>query len=310
MSTGMVRCAIAAVSLLLAPALHAQSKPPCRSTVVGDLHIEHFDGKIFPGSHTLRVWLPPGYSDPANASHTYPVLYMLDGQELFDVCTSGSDHEWQIDETLTRLIQAGTVEPLIVVGIDHSGEREDEFLPYADSFFQPNLKPHGMQYPEFLANEILPRIAKEYRVRAGRANTAIGGSSYGAIAALDVLIARPMVFGLGLIESPSMQVGNGELVRATQNLELAPQRIFIGVGTEEMISSADEDRQRGLSATAINSAMVRSVSSLAANFRADGSDVKFVVAPGAHHNKQAWSERFATAIQFLFPTQSTPGSHQ
>ena len=297
--------AVALISILLSFAAHAQNKPQCRSTVVGDLRIEHFEGKIFSGTHTLRVWLPPGYSDAANSNRKYPVLYMLDGQYLFDVCTSEFGSEWQIDETLTRLIQAGAIEPLIVVGIDHAGEqRLDEFLPYADAAFHPDLKPHGNEYPRFLADEIVPRIAQEYRVRPGRTNTAIGGSSYGAIVVLDALITRPMMFGRGLIESPSAQVGNGALVRDSRDLELGPERIYIGVGTEELISTEDEDRKRGLSAAAINSAMVRSVNSLAANFRADGSDVKLVIALGAHHSVHAWAERFAAAIQFLFPAES------
>lgn len=305
MSKGQVGRVIALLSCFLPLTVYAQNKPTCRSAVVGDLRVEQFEGKIFTGVHTLRVWLPPGYSDPANSNRTYPVLYMLDGQNLFDTCTSGFAHEWQIDETMTRLIHAGAVEPLIVVGIDHAGKsRADEFIPFADSFFDPDLKPHGTEYPEFLANEVLPRIASKYRVRGGRLNTAIGGSSFGAIAAIDALISRPLVFGRGLIESPSMQIGNGELVRETRDLEFAPERVYVGVGTEEMVSTADEDRKRGASAAEFDSAMVRSVTALAANFRADGSEVKLVIAQGAHHNELAWAERFAAAIQFLFPAES------
>ncbi|HEV2578414.1 MAG TPA: alpha/beta hydrolase-fold protein [Acidobacteriaceae bacterium] len=299
------RC-IALLSLLFPLAVNPQVKPSCHSTVVGDLRAEHIDSKVFSGSHTLRVWLPPGYSDPANASRTYPVLYMLDGQNLFDVCTSAFGHEWQIDETLTRLIQAGSVEPLIVVGVDNAGkERADEFLPAPDSLYDPDLKPHGVDYPSFLADEIVPHIAKEYRVRTGRSNTAIGGSSYGGIAALDVLIARPMVFGLGLIESPSLQTGNGELIRATRGLLLPPARIFIGAGTDELVSNADDDRKRGVSADVINSDFVHATNMLADNFRnLDGTEMKLVITPGAHHNETAWAERFSAAAQFLFPEES------
>ncbi len=299
--------AVLLLSVLLSLPVSAQDKSACHSTVKGDLHVEHFDGKIFPGPQTLRIWLPPGYSDSTNAHKTYPVLYMLDGQNLFDVCTSAFKHEWQIDETLARLIESGSVEPLIVVGVDHAGDRRaDEFLPYPDAAFEPDLEPHGARYPEFLANEILPLVSNKYRVRTGRSNTAIGGSSYGGIAALYALISRPLVFGRGLIESPSMQVGNGALVRETSYLEVAPERIYIGVGTEEMVSSADGDHNHGLSADAFNSAMVHAVELLAANFRTDGSKVKLLIAPGAHHSESAWADRFAAAIQFLFPAPSAP----
>lgn len=302
MSTARTWRAIAFLCFLLPLTAPAQNKP-CRSTVTGDLRIEHFDSKIFPGSHTLRVWLPPGYSDPANATHTYPVLYMLDGQNLFDVCTSAFGHEWQIDETLTRLIDDGRVQPLIVVGIDNAGkERADEFLPYPDALYDPDQKPHGADYPAFLADEVVPKIAKEFRVRPGRANTAIGGSSYGGVAALDALIARPMVFGVGLIESPSLQAGNGELIRETRNLLLPPARIYIGVGTDELVSNAEDDRKRGIAADIVNGDFVRATNTLADNFRnLDGTEMKLVITPGGHHNETAWAARFAAAAQFLFP---------
>jgi len=76
------------------------SNQPCTSTVVGDLRIEHFDSKVLGGPQTLRVWLPPGYSDAANTQVSYPVLYAFDGQSLFDRCTSPFGGEVQMDETL------------------------------------------------------------------------------------------------------------------------------------------------------------------------------------------------------------------
>jgi predicted alpha/beta superfamily hydrolase len=297
--------AIALVSFLLPLGGSAQGKPACRSTVIGDLRTEQIASKLFAGPHTLRVWLPPGYSDPANAARTYPVLYMLDGQNLFDVCTSAFGHEWQIDETLTRLIDDGRVQPLIVVGIDNAGkQRADEFLPSPDALYDPDLKPQGADYPRFLAEEVAPHIAAEFRVRSGRANSAIGGSSYGGVAALQALIDRPMVFGLGLVESPSLQVGNGALIRSTRGLLLPPSRIYIGVGTEELVSTADDDRKRGVRADVINSDFVRGTNMLADNFRSlSGTETKLVITPGAHHNETAWADRFATAVQFLFPAQ-------
>src|ERR1700749_2219038 len=90
--------------------------PACTSTVVGDLQIKTLRSSVFNDDQTLRVWLPPGYVDSTPEQRTYPVLYMLDGQNLFDVCTSPFGHEWQIDETLPRLIKSGAIEPIIVVG--------------------------------------------------------------------------------------------------------------------------------------------------------------------------------------------------
>jgi predicted alpha/beta superfamily hydrolase len=198
----------------------AGQAPPCKSTVTGTLEIIEFTSRVFHNERYLRVWLPPGYSDPANAAKRYPALYMMDGQILFDGCTATRDGitEWRIDETLTRLITEGSAPPMIVIGIDHMGvSRAYEFLPYRDNIsFPDSLEPAGKQFPEFLARDVVPFITTKYRV--AKAPQAIGGSSYGAVAALYALIQRPDLFNMGLIESPSLGVGNGQLVRDSDHL--------------------------------------------------------------------------------------------
>jgi len=95
------------------------AQQPCKSTVVGDLRIEHFDSKIYGRPMTVRIWLPHGYGDSANATRKYPTLYLLDGQGAFDECTAfHGEHEGQVDETVTRLIGEHKIPPIIVVGID------------------------------------------------------------------------------------------------------------------------------------------------------------------------------------------------
>jgi predicted alpha/beta superfamily hydrolase len=110
----------------------------------------------------------------------------MDGQILFDGCTATRDRvsEWRIDETLTRLITEGSVPLMIVIGIDHMGaSRAHEFLPYRDNIASPDSsEPVGKRFPEFLARDVVPFITTKYRVSKGP--QAIGGSSYGAIAAL------------------------------------------------------------------------------------------------------------------------------
>lgn len=130
------------VVVVCAVPVWSQSPGPCKSTATGDLRVQSFTSATFGDSQTIRVWLPPGYDAPANAGQSYPVLVMLDGQNLFDVCTSGFGSEWQIDETLMRLIASGRWEPLIVVGIDNAGaRRSDEFLPYPDASFSDGKEP-------------------------------------------------------------------------------------------------------------------------------------------------------------------------
>jgi enterochelin esterase-like enzyme len=100
----------------------------------------------------LRVWLPPGYSAPANADMRYPALYVVDGGTLFGDCPYGMKNpDWGFDETLTALIAKKAVSPMIVIGID-TVAREYELLPYRDPFFlQDAPEPIGRRFPDFPA---------------------------------------------------------------------------------------------------------------------------------------------------------------
>jgi hypothetical protein len=279
----------------------------CKSTATGDLHIEHFEGTIFPGLHTLRVWLPPGYSDSANAQRRYPVLYMLDGQNMFDVCPSMNHEEWQIDEALTRLIGVGKVEPIIVVGLDAPDDgplRAAELVPIPDPVAPFVFEPHGGSLPAFFINEVLPRVGTAYRVKTGRAFTGIGGASYGAIAALNALITEPRVFGIGLIESPALQVGNGQFVRMTEHMGVSPIRVSVGVGGNEAGRYHELMQKAGLDPESFNRAFARNAKQLAENLKESGGTdtaVRFVEVPEAMHTEAAWQARFPADIVFLFP---------
>jgi enterochelin esterase-like enzyme len=109
--------------LMLGGALAGQEHPP--GAVVGDLRIEPLTSRVFGNTRMLRVWLPPGYDNPANAARRYPVLYLNDGQNLFDPATNVfHPREWHVDETVTTLIASGAIPPMIVVGIDNAGAAE------------------------------------------------------------------------------------------------------------------------------------------------------------------------------------------
>src|SRR5579871_5610099 len=99
-------------------------------SATGDLRIHEFSSRIFHNTRFLRVWLPPGYDDPQNSERGYPILYLNDGQNLFEAGTSFNGVEWQVDETADRLIRAGIVAPMIIVGIDNAGrDRIREYMP-------------------------------------------------------------------------------------------------------------------------------------------------------------------------------------
>src|SRR5690242_14205736 len=171
-------------------------------TVIGWLEIVPFESKIFHNKRMLRVLVPANYLSPHNAHRSYPVLYMQDGQSLFD--TSTSPHgEWHMDETVEHLVGSFKVDPMFVVGIDNAGEdRSAEYLPYPDA---QNPKAadeksvRGKEYVRFLMTEVIPFIQKHYRVSRGAANTGLGGSSYGADITLYAALKYPGTFGHVLV---------------------------------------------------------------------------------------------------------------
>jgi predicted alpha/beta superfamily hydrolase len=265
----------------------------CKSTVSGDLRIQSLTSKIFNNTRSIRVLLPPGYGAAENSGKRYPVLYMLDGQNLFDACLSDVSHaEWQVDETVYRLIREKAIPEMIVVGVDHAGvKRAYEFLPYKDSFNPDMEEPAGRSFPDFLVKEVMPLVNGQYRTLTGDGNTALGGSSYGGVATLYALLARPQSFGYGLIESPSIWVGMGQLIRDTSPLVAMPAKVYIGFGTEEITHGDAEKMVQGFFAT------------VSANFKAAGyndSNFRYVYDPGVKHTETAWAKRLPDALKFLF----------
>lgn len=286
--------ASASWSALAADSAPAATNAPCKSTVTGDLRLHTLRSTIFGNERTIRVLLPPGYDDKANAGRRYPVLYLLDGQNVFDACLSDvSHHEWSADEITRRLTSAGQLPPLIVVGVDHAGTmRAHEYLPYKDFVGNPEMdEPAGKRFPDFLAREVMPVVNGSYRTLTGAPNTGIGGSSYGGVATLYALLARPNDFGYGLIESPTLWVGMGQLVRDTQPLAALPFKVFIGFGGKEAEDPVVSDK------------LISFVHQLAANLRSagyDDSNLRVVIDPEAQHTEAAWEKRLPGALTFLF----------
>ena len=298
-----LRCRVFLLCLLLAGASHARAAPgnsTCKPTVTGDLCVHTLTSAIFGNERKIRVLLPDGYADAANTDRRYPVLYLLDGQNVFDACLSDvSHHEWGADEAVNRLVADKTIPPMIVVGVDHAGmQRAHEYLPYKDFVGNPDMEePAGKQFPDFMAREVLPLVDGQYRTLQGPANTGIGGSSYGGVASLYAMLAKPNVFGFGLVESPVLWIGLGQLVRDTSPLVVMPRRVFIGLGGQE---SSD---------AAVNRKMLGLVRQVEANFHAAGydtSNLRVVVDADAQHTEAAWEQRLPSALAFLYGIQVTP----
>jgi predicted alpha/beta superfamily hydrolase len=257
----------------------------------GDLRLHEFHSRIFHNTRFLRIWLPPGYDEDHNAASHYPVLYLNDGQNLFESATSFTGVEWQVDETADRLIQDGTVPPMIMVGIDNaSKDRIREYMPHRS--LQPVMvRTQGNRYPDFLIKEVMPFVARNYRVATGPENTGLGGSSLGALISLYTAAVRPNVFGRLLLESPSLWASNRQMIRQSRQVRNWPERIFLATGTAE---AGRRDR---------NQSMVDDVRELAAIFRRAGIDerqLNLLIDEGASHHESAWARRFPEALAFLF----------
>ncbi len=241
----------------------------------------------------LLVWTPPGYNDPKNADRRYPVLYMFDGQNLFEQLP-GVPGEWNADETATRLIDSGEIEPLIIVGIPHGGEyRLEEYMPFGS---YKGVKGHGEQTMQWVMREVMPKVERAFRVETGRDATGIGGSSLGGAMALYASTKYPDMFGKAIVESLPMMGDEGKAT--TDYIEHAkswPDKIFIGMGGHEVSNdpSDDERNQRYVR-------WAKQVDRMIAAHHVPSEDRELVIVPDANHNENAWSERFGDALVFLY----------
>ena len=149
----------------------------------------------------------------------------------------------------------------------------------------------GRLYAEFVAHELVPFIGREYPVARGTSNTGFGGSSYGAIAALNTVILKPGVFGRLLVESPSLYVGKEYLLRRAARVQRWPSRVYLGVGTSET-SRAERNAE-----TVAN---VRKLAALIVRAGLGSRRLRVVVEEGGTHSEGAWARRLPQALEFLF----------
>jgi predicted alpha/beta superfamily hydrolase len=255
------------------------------------LAIHEISSNYLDVTRRITVWLPPGYRR-GTRTERYPVLYLNDGQNLFEPERAFAGATWRVAETAEDLVHRGRIRPLLIVGIDHGGvRRAREYLPVEDTRNPYARRPLGREYVEFLTREVMPFMARTYPVYRKAAATGIGGSSYGAVAALNAVLTKPGVFGRLLVESPSLYVGRGHLLRLARNAERWPTRIYLGVGTSE---TSREDW---------NDETITNVVKLEAILRRAGLGerrLRLRVARGASHSEWAWAARFPEALEFLF----------
>jgi predicted alpha/beta superfamily hydrolase len=281
--------------------VHVETAPTNMSA--GRLEVIDFESRVFGNTRKLRIWLPGGYDDTGNREHVYPVLYLNDGQNIFDGATAAFGSEWKADETATELLRSGRAQAVVIVGIDNAGrQRAREYLPWPDqSYSPPEPNPQGSRYAEFLSNEVLPFVEQRYRIARQREGRALGGSSYGALITMHVALTRPELFSRFLLESPSFYVDSAHILRDARATKLSMDRVFLGVGTNELARPNCGEHPDNVEA--VNN--VRElVAILARAGLREGDQTMLVVEQCAVHNEGAWAGRFPAALEFLFPARS------
>ncbi len=225
----------------------------------------------------IIVWLPPSYD--SSKTKRYPVLYMQDGQNLFDPKTSAFGIDWQLDETADSLIKAGAIKEIIIVGIYNTSDRNDE---YGDTKL-------GRKYMDFIINDLKPFIDKNFRTLSDRQNTAVGGSSMGGLISMMLVWEHPEVFSQAACLSPAFHIGDINYTKKVEkyNGEKKPIRIYIDNGTIDLDArlkpGADE--------------MVKVLEDKGYK---PGKDLDYFVAEGATHNEAAWAKRNWRYLEFMF----------
>lgn len=255
--------------------------------------IAGFRSAFLDAERDVLIYFPPGYE--TNTKRRYPVLYMHDGQNLFDGATSFiPGKEWRVDETAQRLIETKAIEPVIIVGIYNTGNhRLGEYTPTPTPRFRDGGKADA--YGRMIVEELKPFIDKTYRTRKEALDTAIGGSSLGGLVSLHLGLKYPKVFGKLLIASPSVWWDDQFLIRQVKNLKAHTNaKIWLDMGTRE---GDPASQQRNVEdARALRDALISKGWKL-------NTDLKYLEVEGAEHSEEAWAERVEPMLRFLFPSR-------
>jgi enterochelin esterase-like enzyme len=246
-----------------------------------------FRSRYLPGARDIAIYVPPGYGH--HPGRSYPVLYLQDGQNLFDGQPSFIPGQtWRVDEHADAAIAAGEVEPLIVVGIYNAGDRR-----IAEYTHERNEQLQGGEaelYGQMITRELMPWVAEHYRVRGNREATGLGGSSLGALVSLYLGLSYPETFGRLALLSPSVWWNKNSILgfvdqKAAREVKRA--RIWLDAG--------DREGERSLQDAGL---LVRFLEGN--GWRAEDS-LHFERVAGGTHDEASWAGRVRPMLRFLFP---------
>jgi predicted alpha/beta superfamily hydrolase len=298
-----MRAILFALALLLAAGCTTPKPPltlaPPRPHVTGSIEFPPPIASKFVPARRVEVWLPPDYFNPEAQRRSYPVIYMHDGQNVFDPATSAYGMEWGMDETMTRLIAEKKIRPAIVVAVWNTTNRLAEYMPPLPSatasrnlhYQAARQHPLGEAYVRYLVTELKPAIDARYRTLPGRNDTFIMGSSMGGLISLYAVCAYPRVFGGAACLSTAWPAAGDGFIASLQNRLPPPQRhqIYFDYGTETLDASYGPFQKR------MDSLMEK------AGYTA-GQNWITKEFPGDDHSERSWSRRVHIPLEFLLGT--------
>jgi enterochelin esterase-like enzyme len=248
------------------------------STITGTLRIHRGMKGRGIRDRDIIVWLPPDYENAK--SKPYPVVYMQDGQNIFDAATSAYGAEWRIDETADSLIKMGKIPPVIVVGIYNTSDRNDEYIPGKK----------GTAYMDFMVKRLKPFIDSAYRTMPDAKHTIVGGASAGGTISFMLVWEYPDVFSKAICMSSAFKTTSIDCVTPVKKYSGKKKPVFFyidigGVGLEsELLPGNDE-----------------MISVLKEKGYREGIDFVYFRDPSAKHFETDWAKRFPAAIMLCLP---------
>ncbi len=250
--------------------------------------IRSLKSKYLQPARDIIVWLPPSYLSSRN--QRYPVIYMHDGQNLFDANTAFGGNEWGVDEVMTEYIagvHTGQLREAIIVGIDNTVDRMSEYTPFVDPKHNGG---DGDNYARFIVEELKPAIDEQFRTRADCKSTFIGGSSLGGLISLYTGILYPQVFGGIIAMSPSIWWADGAIISwlLDHNIAAYPGRIWLDMGTRE-----------GEEAIGFTRKLATEIKKNAPDFKG----LRYREFSGATHSEKSWQQRLHLPLRYMIGTQ-------
>ena len=272
---------------------YTETKATDEHTVVGCLKVlEALPSPQLDNERDILVYLPPSY---LQSDKRYPVLYMHDGQNLFDEVTSFAG-EWHVDSTMEALSREGI--EAIVVGIPNAGARRiEEYAPFRDS--KHGRRRHGDKYLSFITDTLKPLIDRDFRTRPERARTGIIGSSLGGLISLYAFFQYPHTFGLVGAMSPSLWFANRAIFPYIQEAPFFPGKIYLDVGSLEYAGALDDGIAASRDAKPYQGSVQHLRDLLQQKGYRPGIDLFCVEEEGAAHQEAAWANRLPDALRFL-----------